>query len=187
MEQKFTRREIARIAARALEVPFQEIISGSRERRLVRARWAIWLLILELRPETTWKDLGRVLSKDHSSAINGVEEGRRLLKYNSGFAFLVARARRAVLEWRPEDRKVPQRRLKDWAAPKVAETSEIPSAVVYAPPSIAVAIRKPKHDGAFEYDEWFRNECRAADERFRRAIQNAYSELVRVPQKVAAE
>lgn len=178
MHSPIPRTIIAQITAEVFETTLKELRSGSRQRRLTYARFAVWHLLHELRPDLAASELAGVLNKDPSSAYHGIERATQFIRASRDFAERIERARSMITQWHPG---VPPAARNVPALRHLVGKRETPSASKIEPfePSF--------HGGDGEYDVWFRNSCQRSEERFLRLAMQEHPERVRVPQKEAAE
>lgn len=182
MDPKITRRAVAELTAKAFDTNLKELCSCSRNREHTKARFAVWYLIKEFRPETSLKELGNMLDKDHTTVINGLVRAKEFLDLNRDFADRLHRARRMIAQWRSGESLVGERVS---SLVPVAKKPEPPPAVkcVAAKPSAF----SPENRGGFEYDAWVRTSLKTSEDMFLAIAMQEHHHLVRVPQKEAAE
>lgn len=169
MDPKITRRAVAELTAKAFDANLKELCSCSRNREHTKARFAVWYLIKEFRPETSLKELGNMLDKDHTTVINGLVRAKEFLDLNRDFADRLHRARRMIAQWRPN---VPPEARNVSTLRHLAAKSE-------TPPASEIEAPEPSfHGGDGEYDIWFRNSCKRSEERFLRIAGAMHPERV---------
>ena len=178
MHPRIPRRVIAILTAKAFDTSLSEVRSSSRLRTLFFARCAVWYMVKELRPETSWEQLGDLLNKDHTTAIHGLDRAKGLAELNRDFIARLHRARDLIAQWHPGEAQAAERKA---ALVPIAKTIE-------TPPAREIEPREPSYHGSpAEYDSWFKASCKRSEERFLRIASAIHPERVRVPVKEAAE
>jgi len=77
-------------------------ISGhGREYDVVQARFASAYLMKHMRPDVTLERIGALLGRrDHTTVINAIRQGAKLVQLNGAFSSLVEDAREIACSWR---------------------------------------------------------------------------------------
>jgi chromosomal replication initiation ATPase DnaA len=80
---------IERVAA-ATGLGARDLMSGCRDTRHTRARFAAWLILR--RQGMTYQRIGRAFGRDHRTIMHGVERGRALVESCEEFAAVIRKA-----------------------------------------------------------------------------------------------
>lgn len=99
MRPALTPERIARAAlaaGRAFDVPPRTIIGRRRLPAIVRARLALYAALYRA-CETSYKQIGRLLNRDHTTVLYGVREAERDAAADPEFAAALAQVIAAVL------------------------------------------------------------------------------------------
>lgn len=185
MDPKITRRAVAELTAKAFDTNLKILCSTSRSREHTKARFAVWYLVKEFRPEASLKELGRLLDKDHTTVIHGLVRAKEFAELNREFADRLHQARRMIAQWRPGEAPEAERAVS--LVPPTPKP-ETPPAVKCGPARPLRSLsRAPESCGGFEYDAWIRQSCANSEARFLDIARREFPHLVRVPQKEAAE
>jgi len=185
MQPKIPRRVVAELTADAFGVSMKDLRSCSRNRTHTKARFAVWHMVREFRPETSLKELGNLLAKDHTTVVNGLVRAKEFSCLNREFGDGLHRARRNITQWRPGSPVAAEPLVSlVHVAPKV----ETPPAVKSEPAKTLRSLsRAPESCGGFEYDAWFRNSLKDSEAQFLAIAMAEHPERVRVPVREAAE
>lgn len=187
MQHRVKRRVIAMLVAEAFDVSPSLLDGPTRDRTVVRARQAAWLLIKHhwfghYTASTT--EIGLLLGgRDHTTVMYGLERAVYLLVHDRDFASRFREARRSIATWKP--RPLPQRPIKASDLMQVAQKRETPPAVnVVAFRSTPKIVRQTSEDA---YEFWRRESCWNSEQRYLALAMREHPNLVRVPQIEAAE
>lgn len=183
MEPKITRRTIANLTAKAFDTNLDALCGQSRSPRHCKARYAIWLLTRELFPSVSLSILGSIVGgKDHSTVLHGLARATHFLETDRDFVKRVERARKLIAEWRPGAASEPEPIVS--LVPVAKKPEPVPTAYIGAAKPSAFS---PEFRMGFEYETWFRQSCKNSEDRFLALAMQEHPNLVRVPQKEAAE
>lgn len=92
---------IAGAVSQVFVIPRSAISGQGREYDVVQARFASAYLMKHMRPDVTLERIGALLGRrDHTTVINAIRQGAKLVKLNQAFASLVEDAREIAVAWR---------------------------------------------------------------------------------------
>lgn len=194
MQHRVKRRIIAMLVAEAFDVLPSLLDGPSRSPTVTRARFAAWLLIRFYwhgHSRASTSELGRLFGdRDHSTVVHGLRRAAELLFTDEDFAGRVREARHSIRAQKPRNSIKGPLRASDlvWVAPR-RETPPAVNVVPFEPiskpsPVVQVIERRPGED---HYEFWRRESCWNSEQRFLALAMAEHPNLVRVPQKEAAE
>lgn len=92
---------IAGAVSQVFVIPRSAISGHGREYDVVQARFASAYLMKHMRPDVTLERIGALLGRrDHTTVINAIRQGAKLVQLNAAFASLVEDAREIAVAWR---------------------------------------------------------------------------------------
>lgn len=119
--------DIMTLAANMSGVPVADLKGPRRRTDIVRIRWAITIVARMQTPQHSYPEIARVLRKDHSTLVHGVQRYNARFADDEKFAAFIAELAKAASE------------TAAFVAPKqlikLAEPKPKPQPVPYVPPS----------------------------------------------------
>jgi chromosomal replication initiator protein len=88
--------EIVNEVCEVFKVDKRDLLSTTRKRDVVEARYIAITLILNANPEMTLKEVGDIFNRDHSTVIYARETYNKLIALEKGFQNKVALIRKRV-------------------------------------------------------------------------------------------
>ncbi len=77
--------DIINIVAEQMYISSNSIMGQNRTRIVVDSRFIVILLIKEVYPDYTLKDIGRILKRDHTTILYAMKTAKDLLEFNTEF------------------------------------------------------------------------------------------------------